>query len=76
MAHSTALSVTRVLNGFISAPLIGVLAFFSLETTVKRRVASNECRNDAKNVCFSLKSKLYTLSVAKCISLSLQVIAP
>ena len=54
MAHSTALSVNRVLNGFILATLTHASAFFSSETTVKRQVTSHERRSDAKQIYFSL----------------------
>ena len=69
-------NLTRKVFSLFLFRLIGVLAFFSLETTSKRQVTSHEGRNDAKQACFSLKTNLYALSAAKCVSLSLQVIAP
>ena len=41
----------------------------------KRQVPKLGHRTDTRQVYFSLKSKLYTLLAAKCVSLSLQVIA-
>ena len=42
----------------------------------KRQMTKLGHRTDNRQVYFSPESKLYTLSVAKCVSLSLQVIAP
>ena len=59
-------------------PLEDVLVFtiFLFQDFNKRQVTKPGHRTDTRQVCFSLKSMLYTLLAAKCVSLSLQVIAP
>ena len=53
-----------------------VFTIFLFQDFNKRHVTKLGHRTDTRQVCFSLKSKVYTLSAAKCVSLSLQVIAP
>ena len=53
-----------------------VFTIFLFQYFNKRQVTKLGHRTDTRQVYFSLKSKLYTLSAAKCVSLSLQVIAP
>ena len=53
-----------------------VFTIFLFQDFNKRQVTKLGHRTDNRQVYFSLKSKLYTLSAAKCVSLSLQVIAP
>ena len=53
-----------------------VFTIFLFQDFNKRQVTKLGHRTDNRQVYFSLKSKLYTLSVAKCVSLSMQVIAP
>ena len=53
-----------------------VFTIFLFQDFNKRQVTKLGHRTDKRQVYFSLKSKLYTLSAAKCVSLSLQVIAP
>ena len=53
-----------------------VFTIFLFQDFNKRQVTKPGHRTDTRQVCFSLKSMLYTLLAAKCVSLSLQVIAP
>ena len=53
-----------------------VFTIFLFQDFNQRQVTKLGHRTDTRQVCFSLKSKVYTLSAAKCVSLSLQVIAP
>ena len=53
-----------------------VFSIFLFQDFNKRQVTKLGHRTDNRQMYFSLKSKLYTLSAAKCVSLSLQVIAP
>ena len=64
-----------------SGPRLGTLedmfvfTIFLFQDFNKRQVTKLGHRTDTRQVCLSLKSKVYTLSAAKCVSLSLQVIA-
>ena len=53
-----------------------VFTIFLFQDFSKRQMTKLGHRTDNRQVYFSLKSKLYALSAAKCVSLSLQVIAP
>ena len=83
--HTTAVSERQL--SFLeselgSGPRLGpledmfVFTIFLFQYFNKRQVTKLGHRTDTRQVYFSLKSKLYTLSAAKCVSLSLQVIAP
>jgi len=64
-----------------SGPRLGTLedmfvfTIFLFQDFNKRQVTKLGHRTDTRQVCLSLKSKVYTLSAAKCVSLFLQVIA-